>query len=126
MSLAARQLEERGIATVILGSAKDIVEYCGVPRFLFTDFPLGNPCGRPYDRDSQRRIMSGALGLLQEAKGPGTTVQTPDIWADGAAWKTNYMRVGPDNIAALRAAGDARRAEQAQVRERMTAAKPDS
>ncbi len=27
----------------------DIVEYCGVPRFLFSDFPLGNAAGRPHD-----------------------------------------------------------------------------
>ena len=37
MSLVARILEEAGIPTVILGSAIDIVEHCGVPRFLFTD-----------------------------------------------------------------------------------------
>ena len=31
--------------TVIVGSARDVVEECGVPRFVFSDFPLGNPCG---------------------------------------------------------------------------------
>lgn len=126
MSLTARQLEENGIATVILGSAKDIVEYCGVPRFLFTDFPLGNPCGRPYDTDSQRAIMSSALDLLRLAKGPGTTQQTPFKWDDSSQWKTNYMRVGPDNLAALRAAGDARRAEQAETQARMLAARREA
>ena len=49
VSLAARHLEENGIATVVMGCAKDIVEYCGVPRFLFSDFPLGNAAGRPTD-----------------------------------------------------------------------------
>ena len=38
VSLAARMLEENGISTVIMGCAKDIVEYVGVPRFLFSDF----------------------------------------------------------------------------------------
>ena len=46
VSLAARMLEENGIATVVMGCAKDIVEHVGVPRFLFSDFPLGN-CRRP-------------------------------------------------------------------------------
>ena len=36
-----------------MGSAKDIVEYVGVPRFLFSDFPLGNAAGRPNDKASQ-------------------------------------------------------------------------
>jgi hypothetical protein len=45
VSLAARHLEENGIATVVMGCAKDIVEFVGVPRFLFSDFPLGNATG---------------------------------------------------------------------------------
>jgi hypothetical protein len=116
VSLAARQLEENGIATVVIGSAKDIVEYCGVPRFVFTDFPLGNPCGRPYDKSSQQAIMASALDLLTRASGPGTTVQTPFVWDESCDWKTHYMRVGADNIEALRAAGEARQVAQAKAR----------
>ena len=41
MSLVARYLERNGIPTVVMGAAKDIVEYAGVPRFLFSDFPHG-------------------------------------------------------------------------------------
>ncbi|MFP6682863.1 MAG: hypothetical protein VCB07_11760 [Gammaproteobacteria bacterium] len=116
MSLVARLLEENGIATVVIGSAKDIVQYCGTPRYLFTDFPLGNPCGRPYDKWSQEEIMSGALALLNDATEPGSIVETPFVWDVSADWKTNYMRVGDDNCAALLAAGDARRAEQKRER----------
>ena len=46
VGLVARHLEANGLPTVIMGCAKDIVEYCGVPRLLFTDFPLGNSAGR--------------------------------------------------------------------------------
>ena len=49
LSLVARHLEAAGIATVVMGCAKDIVEHVGVPRFLFSDFPLGNAAGRPND-----------------------------------------------------------------------------
>ena len=37
VGLVARHLEANGIATVVIGSAVDIVERCGVPRFIFTD-----------------------------------------------------------------------------------------
>lgn len=126
VSLVARQLEARGIATVIIGSAKDIVEYCGVPRFVFTDYPLGNPCGRPYDPDSKRIIMDLALERLRAADAPGVTVQTPLVWNEDDSWKANFLRVGPDNIDALRAAGDARRADQAAVRARRLASRPET
>jgi hypothetical protein len=36
VSLVARHLEADGLPTVIMGCAKDIVEHCGVPRFLFS------------------------------------------------------------------------------------------
>ena len=68
MSLVARHLEANGIPTVIVGSALDIVENCGVPRFLFTDFPLGNPCGPPWRQDLQRTIAGQALDLLRECR----------------------------------------------------------
>ncbi len=117
MSLAARALEEAGIATLVIGSALDIVEYCGAPRFLFTDFPLGNPCGRPYDDDSRRIIMDAALTVLTEATEPAQTVKTPLVWSADEHWKDAFLRVGPDNIDALRAAGDQRRAEQAALKQ---------
>lgn len=116
MSLVARALETAGIATVIMGSARDIVEHCGVPRFLFTDYPLGNPCGRPYDTAEQGRLLDLALDLLDTADAPRTTRQSPLSWDDAGDWKANFMHVGPDNIDALRAAGEKRRAEQAAAR----------
>ena len=89
MSLVARALEEGGIATVVLGSAKDIVEYCGVPRHLFTDFPLGNPCGKPYDPTTQKAIADAAIDLLASATAAMTTVQTPLVWGSSSDWAEN-------------------------------------
>ena len=54
MSLVARHLEANGVSTAVMGCARDIVEECGVARFVFTDFPLGNPCGKPWDEEMQR------------------------------------------------------------------------
>jgi D-proline reductase (dithiol) PrdB len=87
VGLAARHLEEQGIPTVVFGCARDIVERCGVPRFVFSDFPLGNPTGRPYDLDMQRAIVRLGLDLLVSATGPGTTVVTPFEWSADHSWK---------------------------------------
>ena len=113
MSLVARHLEANGIATVILGAARDIVEECGVPRFVFTDFPLGNPCGRPGDAAMQRAIVELGLDLLETARWPRVTVQSPFTWGTDE-WRRNYMYVGSENRDALRRAGDLRRARQAR------------
>ena len=116
VSLVARDLEEHGIPTVVVGSARDIVETCGVPRFVFSDFPLGNPCGVPYDREMQHRITGIALDLLESARLPRSTVQTPCVWSDDESWKERYARVDPQTLEKLRASGETRRAQQAQAK----------
>ncbi len=73
VSLAARHLEADGIPTVIMGCAKDIVEYCGVPRLV-----------------------------LESAPGARTTVQSPIRWSEDAAWKCDYLdltKLSPAKIA---------------------------
>jgi hypothetical protein len=91
VSLVARYLEEHGIPTVVFGCARDIVEHCGVPRFVFTDFPLGNPTGRPFDPASQRHILSLGLDLLERAIAPRTTIQSPYEWSADATWKAKIL-----------------------------------
>ena len=112
VSLVSRHLEAAGIPTVVIGSARDIVEECGVARFVYTDFPLGNPCGKPGDGPMQRAIVGYALDLFESATLPRTTVQTPFIWSEDASWKERYARVDPERAGALRRAGEQRRAAQ--------------
>jgi hypothetical protein len=105
-SLLARYLEEAGIPTVVMGAAKDIVEYCGVPRFLFSDFPLGNAAAKPHDVDSQALNFELALRLLEHAPAPRTTVQSPLVWSKDPDWKQDYSnlaKLSADEIARLRA-----------------------
>jgi D-proline reductase (dithiol) PrdB len=105
VSLVARHLEAHGIPTVIMGCAKDIVEHCGVPRFLWSDFPLGNPAGRPFDVESQRQTLELALRVLESAPAARTTVQSPLRWSADAAWKRDYLdltKLSPDKIAERR------------------------
>ena len=101
VSLLARHLEANGIPTVIMGCAKDIVEHAGVPRFGFSDFPLGNSAGRPFDVDSQTQTLELALRVLESAPGPRTTVQSPPRWNDDARWKLDYLdltKLTPEKI----------------------------
>ena len=109
MSLVARHLERNGIPTVIMGAAKDIVEWAGVPRFLFSDFPLGNSCGKPHEPDTQRFTLDLALKVLESAVGPRTTVQSPLRWNDDADWKRDYNnleRMPAEEVAKRRAEFD--------------------
>jgi D-proline reductase (dithiol) PrdB len=93
VSLAARHLEGNGIATIVMGCAKDIVEYCGVPRFLFSDFPLGNAAGRPNDPESQAFTLELALRVLESATVARTTVQSPLRWSKDPSWKRDYSKI---------------------------------
>ena len=115
MSLVARHLEENGVPTVLLGSARDVVEECGVARFVFTDFPLGNPCGKPRDAEMQRSIVGTALDLLERAWMARTTVQTPFRW-DSDEWRDAFMRVDDSNREALAREGEERRRLQGEAK----------
>lgn len=124
VALAARLLEEGGIATVVMGCAKDIVEYVGVPRLLFSDFPLGNAAGRPGDPESQALTLELALRLLEAAPAARTTLQSPLVWSGDPAWKLDYCnieRLSPEEIRQRRAAFDRGKA-QAKARREETGA----
>jgi len=108
-ALVARHLEANGIATVVMGCAKDIVEHAAVPRFLFSDFPLGNSAGKPHDIASQAETLELALRLLETASGARTTMQSPLRWSEDASWKLDYNNVAqmsPEELARRRAEFD--------------------
>ncbi len=97
-----------------MGCAKDLVEQCGVPRFTWSDFPLGNSCGRPNDPASQRAILEIALGLLETAAFPRTTVATPFSWSEDHTWKADFWKTDadPGKLAAQKAAHEHNREVQ--------------
>jgi hypothetical protein len=121
LSMVARLLERDGIATVVMGCAKDIVEHVGVPRFVFADFPLGNAAGRPHDPASQDGLLGLALDLLEAAPAARTTVQSPLRWSESSAWKLDYCnvaRLAPEEIAQRRAAFDEGKTQAHALRDR--------
>jgi hypothetical protein len=109
VSLIARYLERNGIPTQIMGAAKDIVEHAGVPRFLFSDFPLGNSAGKPGEPDTQAFTLDLALKVFESAVGPRTTVQSPLRWSEDGEWKLDYnnlARMPAEEVAKRRAEFD--------------------
>ena len=106
-------MEEAGIATVVIGSAWDIVTHCGVPRYLHNDLPLGNPLGKPYDSASQRGSVIASLEMVVDAEEP-VAMQSDLQWQqDGdESWKENYMRITEADLANLKKAGEDNRAQR--------------
>lgn len=116
ISLIARHLEANGISTVVMGCARDIVEQAAVPRFWFSDFPLGHSAGKPHDVASQLATLQGALRLFEEAEAPNTTVMSPQRWAADEAWKQDFMdisKLSAETLAKLKAAHEHTRAVKA-------------
>jgi len=87
-----------------MGCALDIVEHAGVPRYWWSDFPLGHSAGKPHNPQSQQETLAGALALFAEASQPRTTHYSPQVWSRDPAWKDDFMSIAhldADKIAAM-------------------------
>ena len=100
---------------MIIGSALDVVEHCAVPRYLHTDFPLGNPCGVPFDRNMQLAILKQGLSLIESAEHACTTQRAPFAWKNDK-WRGDYALIDDSNREELRLRGERRRQQQAADR----------
>ncbi len=108
----------------MMGCAKDIVEHAAVPRFLFSDFPLGNSAGKPHDAASQAQTLELALRVLESAPGPRTTMQSPLRWSEDASWKLDFLnldRMPPEELARRRREFDEQKAAARNIREGVAA-----
>lgn len=63
-------LEDRGLATTVIGLVRPHMERSGNPRGLFVPFPLGRPLGEAGDAAFQGRVLRAALALLERGDGP--------------------------------------------------------
>ncbi|HUP25756.1 MAG TPA: glycine/sarcosine/betaine reductase selenoprotein B family protein [Thermoanaerobaculia bacterium] len=127
MTLVARYLEQHGVPTVVMGCALDIVERCGAPRYLWSDFPLGNPCGRAHDSESQRQTLELALRLLERATAPRSIERSPLRWSADSAWKRDFLNVeglGTEELARLREEFEREKASAARARALATSLSP--
>ncbi len=119
VSLAMRAVEAAGTPTVIMGCARDIVEQAGVPRFHFSDFPLGNAAGLPHKPEAQYASLIDALGLFKTASGPRTIFTSGQIWSEDESWKDDYSnpdKLTADEITARKQAFDEAKKTAATIR----------
>ena len=66
----AHVFELAGLATIVLTPMRPVAERMGVPRALYTDFPLGRSLGKPSDQQFQYEVLRAAFALLEEPEGP--------------------------------------------------------
>ena len=92
MGLIGRALEEAGIPTLSLSSARDITASTGLPRAAFLDYPLGHTSGRPNEPDLNRSIMLDTLAAFEAIDKPGTIVDLAYNWGDTDEWKDSAMQ----------------------------------
>jgi len=65
-----------------MSSALDITMLVKPPRAVFVNYPLGNPCGRPFDKVNQREVLLAALRCLEASAVPGRILQLPFRWRE--------------------------------------------
>jgi D-proline reductase (dithiol) PrdB len=66
VGLVARQIEERGIATVCIMNLRKVAERILAPRTLLVDRPFGALLGEPSDRAGQEALVLAALAMLED------------------------------------------------------------
>ena len=82
MGLAARQLEEAGIATVVLTPTWEFHRAVGIPRSAAIAYPYGRPLGQVGDSEGQRKVLLAALELLETVTTPGSVVHFEEEWPE--------------------------------------------
>ncbi|HAL41255.1 MAG TPA: hypothetical protein DCP57_02335 [Gammaproteobacteria bacterium] len=70
MCTLAHVFEAAGLSTIVLTPLRPVAERMGVPRTLYTDFPLGQSLGKPRDKAFQSEVLLAAFDLLKESEGP--------------------------------------------------------
>ena len=76
-----RGIEKRKIPTVSLSVALDVTEHLKPPRTVFLPFMMGHLFGTPFHRELQRKIITTALGRIENATTSGDIFYFPKTWA---------------------------------------------
>ena len=78
MSALGHYIEEEAIPTVAISLVRPQTERTRPPRALWVPFELGRPFGPPNDLQFQKRVIMGALRLLEREAGPVVLEDFPD------------------------------------------------
>ena len=98
MGLISHQLEEAGIATVGISTAKDITEAVRMPRAAFLNFPQGFTTGKPKNTKLTKEILKSALKLVDTSVDE-ILIDLEFHWAENDEWKDSVFRVTSDGQA---------------------------
>ncbi|HWS76708.1 MAG TPA: glycine/sarcosine/betaine reductase selenoprotein B family protein [Quisquiliibacterium sp.] len=82
VALVCRVVEQAGIPTVCISTARDITQLVKPPRGLFVNAPMGNNFGRPGDVATQSTVLREALRLVVEAKNGGVLLDSSFEWPE--------------------------------------------
>ena len=82
-------IEARGIPTLIIGTAYDIMSKVVPPRAAFVDHPVGRTFGPPHDRQRNVAVLAKALAELRQFTQPGMIRDLGCDWSsDGSrSWE---------------------------------------
>ncbi len=70
-----REIEMRGIATVLITVSPEASRQMRPPRALYPNgFKIGNALGRPLQPNLQKQVLRDAISLLKEAPRPGEII----------------------------------------------------
>jgi hypothetical protein len=85
----AHVIEARGIRTLVVGTALDIMSKVTPPRAVFVDHPVGRTFGPPHDRLRNETVLRAALNELSKFSGPNEIRDIHCQWQhDGSrAWE---------------------------------------
>lgn len=87
-----------------------------MPHFVFSDFPLANPCGHPCDKHMQTATLRLALRAVETATGSRTTVRSRYEWkVEDPEWHERDDRIRPGDWERLLALGDEKRRRLGRV-----------
>jgi hypothetical protein len=82
-------IEARGIPTLVIATAYDILSVVAPPRAAFVDHPVGRTFGPPHDRDRHAAVLRRALAELPAFTFSGEIRDLHCQWSDDGsrAWE---------------------------------------
>lgn len=92
-AMIARELEEEEFSTVFVSSLRSVSVNVKPPRTILVRFPFGQPFGAPYDRQTQKDVLSECLVHVKSIREPGEIAEISLSWRDTFA---KAMREHPE------------------------------
>lgn len=81
VGLVQREIEARGIRTVLTGHFPHIAERIRPPRMFIVDAPLGETFSKAYDFEMHERVVTDAIEFARSSGGE-VVAYPPYVWDD--------------------------------------------